>query len=467
MADTEIHMPVQPTESSPGITKPYVLTRKQFRTLIIALEKNHPKRVRALVDSLHVADIADILESLSRDQRAAFLRYIDPTVIPDLLVELDQEAKEDVLELLGAKQTAKALTSLDTDDAIDVIEDLSSSGQQKILQALPKKHREELERSLAYPEDSAGRLMETQVVSVPEFWTVGQTIDFLRTTQDVPEDFYQIFLTDPKTKPVGGVLLSRVMRSGRDIKMKDIMYSNLTLIRAETDQEEVAFIFRQYGLVSAPVVNNDGRMIGVITLDDVVYVMEEEAHEDILHLGGVSEADFYSGFAPTVRRRFPWLLINLATALLASFVISFFEGTISKLATLAVLMPIVASMGGNAGIQTITVTVRALATKQLTPTNTMRVITKELLVGIINGLVFAVIVGATAYGWYHNMRLSITLGFATICTLTLAGLAGALIPLALEKCKIDPAIGSSVILTTVTDISAFAAFLGLAAWWLI
>jgi magnesium transporter len=320
---------------------------------------------------------------------------------------------------------------------------------------------------LAYPEDSAGRLLVKEVVTVPEFWTVGQIIDYLRATPEIPKDFYQIFVVDPKFTPVGGLRLSRVMCSERSVSVKDIMEDNIKPVRADMDQEEVAYLFRQYGLVSTPVVSEEGRMIGAISVDDVVDIMEEEAEEDILHLGGVGETDLFSGLSRTVAHRFPWLMINLVTAVIASVVIGQFEGSIEKLAALAVLMPIVASMGGNAGTQTLTVAVRAIATKELTSANAIRVIGKEIAVGSLNGIVFAVIAGVITYLWYGQLGLSLIFAAATIITLTLAGFVGALIPLGLVRVGVDPAIASSVVLTTVTDVVAFGLFLGLAAWWIV
>lgn len=441
----------------------YGISEERSKEIIRALDKRQRKTLTNLLAPMHVADIADFIERISSEKRRAFIKFIKKDFDPEILVEINQSAKEDVLEILGAKQSAEAINTLETDDAVDVIEDFDHAEQQIILGEMPAKERQEIEEYLAFPEDSAGRLVDKKMVCVPEFWTVGQTIDFLRENNDLPDDFYQIFIADPKMKPLGGVLLSRIMRSNRPVKMKDIMNKDLKTISAKMDQEEVAFVFRKYGLASAPVVNSEGRMIGIITLDDIVDVIDEEAHEDILHLGGISDSNFNSGFAETAKSRLPWLMANLITAVAASFVISFFEGVIQKLAALAVLMPIIASMGGNAGTQSITVTVRAIATKELNSTNVMRIIGKEILIGGINGLIFAVVTGTLAYLWYDSIYLSLVFASATVFTLLLAGVSGTLVPIGLVKIGVDPAIASSVILTTITDIVAFGTFLGFAS----
>jgi magnesium transporter len=445
----------------------YGISREHSKELIQALENKDYQQIRHLVEQLHVADIADFLQRISHERRRIFIKAIRKRLDPEILVELNPDLKEEIIELLGPESSAEAITRLDTDDAIDFMEDLDEEDQREILGAMPDEQRRELEEGLSYPEDSAGRLLDKNIVCVPEFWTVGQTIDYLRSENDLPDEFYQIFVVDPKVKPVGGIMLSRIMRSKRPILLKDIMKQDLKLIKADMDQEEVAYIFRQYGLASAPVVNKEGRMIGVITVDDIVNVMEEEAQEDIMRLGGVSETDLHSNFMETVKRRFPWLMANLVTAIIAATVISHFENVIQKIAVIAALMPMVASMGGNAGIQTVTVAVRAIATKELNSTNVVRIIIKELIVGLSNGLIFAIIVSTASYFLYHNIEMSLVFGMSTIVTLLLAGLSGTLIPIGLVKMGVDPAIASSVALTTITDVSAFGIFLGLASFMLI
>ncbi len=450
------------TEDNSTSNESYGLSDELSKEILKALETKKRANLKKLLEPLHTADIADFIERISPSQRRSFIKFIRKDFDPEILVEINHSAKEDVFEILGAKHSAEAINTLETDDAVEVMEDLTDEEQQVILEEMPEKDREQMEESLSFPEDSAGRLIDKKIVCVPEFWTVGQTIDFLRSNKDLPSDFYQIFVSDPKMKPVGGVLLSHILRSNRTAKIKEIMNEDLKTISAEMDQEDVAFVFRQYGLVSAPVVNEEGRMIGIITVDDIVHVIEEEAQEDILHLGGVSETDIHTSFKETTMSRFPWLIANLVTAIVASVVIALFEGTIEKLAALAVLMPIIASMGGNAGTQSITVTVRALATKELTSTNMMRVVKKEVIVGGLNGIMFAVITGSLSYFWYGNLGLSLVFAIATVFTLLLAGLSGTLVPVGLVKIGVDPAIASSVVLTTITDIVAFGVFLGFA-----
>lgn len=445
----------------------YLLSHGRSREIIRALEEHDKALLGELVSPLHAADIADLINMVSHEHRRLLVKFLRKDFDPEILTELNSDAKEEVLDLLGPERTAIAIHNLETDDAVDVIEDLDQEGREEILSALSEEDRKDLEEGLSYPEDSAGRLLDKNVVSVPEFWTVGQTIDFLRSEKELPDEFYEIFVVDPKMKPIGGIMLSRIMRSKRPVLVKDIMKTDLKLIKSGMDQEEVAFIFRQYGLASAPVINEEGRMIGVITVDDVVDVIEEEAQEDIMYLGGVTEADLHARPFETIRRRFPWLLANLVTAIAASFVIGFFEGTIEKFAALAVLMPIGASMGGNAGMQTTTVAVRAIATKELTPTNALRVIGKEAAVGALNGLGFAILGGVVSYILFGNLLMSGAFSMAIIATLFMAGLSGVLIPLAFVKLGADPAIASNVVLTTITDCTAFATFLGLATWLLL
>lgn len=445
----------------------YGLTDALTKKLLKALASEDVTQVQKLLHPLHVADIADFINLISHEQRNSLVSLLRDDFKPEILVELEPDVREEIIELLGTEESAEVIGQLDTDDAVEVIEDLDSKEQQEILESIPDTQRSELEEGLSFPEDSAGRLMERQMVSVPQYWSVGQTIDYLRSESDLPRDFPQVYVVDPVFKPIGAVKLSHIMRSGREILVKDLVTEELKSVPAEMDQEEAAFLFRQYGLSSAPVINQQGRLIGVISVDDIFDVMQEEAEEDILHMGGVSETDIYSDMRETVQRRFPWLLVNLMTAIAASAVIWLFEGMIEKLAALAVLMPIVASMGGNAGTQTLTVAVRALATKELQSANALRVVGKEILVGGANGLLFAIIAGAAIFWWYNDPYLSGIFAIAIVITLLLAGLAGALIPLGLEKIGVDPATASTVFLTTITDVVAFGVFLGLATVWIL
>ncbi len=437
-----------------------------------ALDAENNERVRTLLAPLHDADLADLLQRLSPEERGTLIPVIRPDLHPEVLAELDDAVLDDIVDLLGIENIAAAVTELDSDDAVDLIEELDADEQRVVLDAMPAEDRTLVEEALAYPEDSAGRLMQRELVKVPPFWTVGETIDYLRHIADMDEDllpdvFYDIFVVDPKHHPVGTLPLSRLLKSKRPVRVEGIMETAMTLIPATTDQEEVAFLFRQRDLVSAPVVDADGRLVGAITIDDVVDVIEEEHEEDMMLMGGIREDDLYSAAIDTTRSRFSWLLINLGTAVLASIVIGLFDATIEQMVALAILMPIVASMGGNAGTQTMTVAVRALATKELAPVNAMRLIGKELLVGGFNGILFAGITGAVAWLWFGNLAIGLVIGLAMIVNMVVAGLAGTTIPLALERARIDPAVASSVFLTTVTDVVGFFAFLGLAAWLLL
>lgn len=438
------------------------------QAVVKALALGDRRRVRELFQSLHYADAADLLERLSPEDRASLVNVVRDEMPPDVLTELDDTVRDHVIEHMGVEDLAAALVELDSDDALEVVEELPAEEQQQVLDAIPAGDRTLIEEGLTYPEESAGRLMQREVVTVPTHWTVGETIDFMRMSADaekttLPEQFYDLFVVDPTHKPVGTIPLSRLLRTRRPVPVTEIMEPEMKLIPVTTDQEEVAFVFRQRDLTSAPVVDDSGRLVGAITVDDVVDVIHEESEEDIMLLGGVKADDLYSATIDTTRSRFAWLLINLGTAVLASIVIGWFDASIQQMVALAVLMPIVASMGGNAGTQTLTVTVRALATKELTRTNAARVIGKEVLVGVLNGALFAVITGAVAWVWFGGVTLGVVIGAAMVVNLAVAGLAGATIPLLLARLGVDPAVGSGVFLTTVTDVVGFFAFLGLAA----
>jgi magnesium transporter len=432
-----------------------------------ALATNDVQRVESIVENEHAADIAHLLEQLDSDERRLFIEITRHILDPETLSHLDEAVREEVLEYLTPKEVAAAVVELDSDDAVDILEDLDEEQKRQILESIPPEERALIEEGLTFPEESAGRLMQRELVAVPSYWTVGETIDFLRASGDLPDDFYDLFLVDPAHKPVGAVPLSRAMRNRRNVKLADIMETDLRIIPADMDQEAVAHLFRQYALVSAPVVDEAGRLVGVVTVDDVVHVIDEEAEDDLMKLGGVKEDDLYRAAVDTARSRFTWLGINLGTAFLASFVISIFESTIERVVALAVLMPIVASMGGNAGTQTLTVAVRALAMNDLTDANAWRFVGKELIVGSFNGIIFAVLVGAVAGFWFESLEIGIVIGAAMVVNLLVAGLAGTLIPLGLDRLKIDPAVASGVFLTTMTDVIGFLAFLGLATLFLL
>ncbi len=439
------------------------------QSVVEALAKNRDDHLKILIDPLHYTEVADLLEHLNPEERNGLIELIRFKLDPAILSELDENVRDKIIDILGVDEVAAAVSELESDDAVEIIEELDEEEQKQILEAIPAGERGLIEEGLSYPEDSAGRLMQRELVTVPTYWNVGETIDFMRRGNDegddaMPEQFYDIFVTDPTFHPVGSVSLSRLLRSSRAVPITDIMEPEMKMIPVTTDQEEVAFLFRQRNLVSAPVVDDDGRLVGAITVDDVVDVIDEEHEEDIMRLGGVPEDDLYNAAIDTARSRFSWLFINLLTAVTASMVIGMFKATIEQIVALAILMPIVASMGGNAGTQTMTVTVRALAMKELTATNAYRVIGKEFLVGGFNGVLFAVLTGMVTWAWFGNPTLGMVIALAMIVNLIVAGLVGTLIPLMLDRSGHDPAIASSVILTTITDVVGFASFLGLAAW---
>jgi len=417
------------------------------------------------VAGLHESELGDLIESLQPEQRHALVRLLGDDFDFTALTEVDEAIRLDIVEDLPNDKIAEALGELDSDDAVYILEDMDEKDQQEILSKLPFTERIRLRRSLKYPEDTAGRRMQTEFVAVPPFWSVGQTIDYMREDDDLPDSFSQIFVIDPTFRLLGAVDLDRILRSKRETRIEDIMHESSRPIPATMDQEEAAQLMGQYDLLSAAVVDENDRLVGVLTIDDVVDVIQEEAEEDIKRLGGVGDEELSDDVASTVQSRFPWLLVNLGTAVLASLVIGIFDATIEQMVALAVLMPIVASMGGNAGTQTLTVTVRALATRDLDIYNAARIIRRETAVGLINGVVFAVIVAVLAFLWFGNIQLGYVIGLAMIINMLAAGLAGILLPLLLDKIGVDPAIASAVFVTTVTDVVGFFAFLGLAGWW--
>lgn len=433
-----------------------------------AMADDDPDCVMRLIDDLHYADVADLLERLSREERGQFVDIVRDQFDPEVLAELDETVRDEVVAHLGVREVASALTELDSDDAVEVLEEMDEEQQRAVLDHIPDEERTLIEESLSYPEDSAGRLMQREIVTVPSHWNVGQCIDFVRRLAEedegkLPSVFYDIFAIDARHHPVGSIALSKLMSTRRQVPVTEVMDEDMQEIYVNTDQEDVAFMFRQRDLVSAPVVDGDGRLVGAITVDDVVDVIHEEHEEDIMRMGGVKEDDLYSAAVSTTRARFSWLSVNLLTAILASVVIGLFDATIEQIVALAVLMPIVASMGGNAGTQTLTVTVRALATKEVTRSNAYRIVTKEVIVGMFNGVIFAVLTGAVAWVWFQSPELGGVIAVAMVINMIVAGFSGAIIPIALDKFGADPAIASSVFLTTMTDVVGFFAFLSLAA----
>ena len=417
------------------------------------------------IGDLHQSELGDLLEALQPEQRRALVRLMGDDFDFTALTEVDEAIRLDIVENMPNAQIAKAVQELDSDDAVYILEDLDEEDQNEILAQLPFTERIRLRRSLDYPEETAGRRMQTEFVAVPPFWTVGQTIDYMREDKDLPESFSQIFVIDPTFRLVGAIDLDRILRTQRATRIEEVMHETRHAIPATMDQEEAAQVFEQYDLLSAAVVDENERLVGVLTIDDVVDVIQQEAEEDIMRLGGVGDEELSDSVLETAKSRFLWLLINLGTAVLASLVIGLFDATISQMVALAVLMPIVASMGGNAGTQTMTVAVRALATRDIDIYNAGRIIRRESMVGLLNGVLFALLIGVVAAAWFANVSLGMVIAAAMVVNMIAAALAGILIPLLLDKYGADPAIASSVFVTTVTDVVGFFAFLGTAAWW--
>ncbi len=428
-----------------------------------ALARSDGEALRALCADQHEADIADLVAALSADERPQFIELLGGDFDFTVLTEVDDSVREGILEALPAEAVAEGVQDLESDDAVYILEDLDEEEQEEILEKIPDFQRALLKRSLDYPEDSAGRRMQVDLIAVPPFWSVGRTIDYMRESDDLPDEFYEIVVVDPSFRPIGKVPLNKLLRSKRPILIDSIMDSPVQMIPADMDQEEAAVVFERYNLVSAEVVDAHERLVGVLMFDDIVDVIQEEAEEDIRGLAGVGDEEISDTVVDTARSRFTWLLLNLATAILASAVIALFDGTLQQMVALAILMPIVASMGGNAGTQTMTVAVRALATRELAGYNIRRFITRELLVGLLNGVLFAALIGAVAAVWFSNPALGGVIAAAMIINLFCAGMFGIAIPVGLDRIGVDPAIASTVFLTTVTDVVGFLAFLGLAS----
>jgi len=440
------------------------LDPRRVGRILAAVENGDAARLAEHLDPLHPADIADLIEQIHGEDRTAFLRLWGGDAAGDVLSELDEGLREEVIAQLDPAALQAAVRELDTDDVVDLVEDLEDDQKTAILDALEMVDRYAVEQALGYPEDTAGRLMQRDVVTAPEDWTVGRMIDFLRDHQDLPDQFYHVTLVDPRMVPVGNVTLGRMLSARRSAALADLAEETFFPIRATEPVENVAYAFNQYHLISTPVVDDAGRLVGVITIDDAMIVLSDENEEDILRLAGVGDASMSDNVMETVRVRLPWLAVNLATAILASVVISAFEDVLARVVALAVLMPIVASMGGNAGTQALTVAVRALATRDLTAANLGRVVRREIAVGLLNGVAFAVVMGLIGWVWFGSGVIAAVLAAAMIANLLVAGLAGILIPVLLDRLKLDPALASGTFVTTVTDVMGFFAFLGLATW---
>ena len=441
--------------------------RKTFvKSVARRIEAADATGLRTLVGDLHESDMGALIEALPHEQRSRLVELLGIDFDFTALTEVDDAVREEILEELPSQAVAKGVSELESDDAVAILEDLPKDEQAEILEQLPQPERGALVRSLDYPEDSAGRRMQAEFIAVPPNWNVGQAIDYMRETTQLPEQFYELYVVDEGGHFLGAVPLDRLLRSKRPVPISDLMEKDRHRVSATQDQEEVARQFQRYNWVTAPVVDSGDRLVGVITFDDVADVIEEEAEEDIHALGGITRDEELSDSVWTIARgRFNWLLVNLATAFLASSVLGLFEGQLQKMVALAVLAPIVASQGGNATTQTMTVAVRALATRDLSDTNAWRVIMRELMVGLLNGVAFAVITGIAAYVWFRVPGLGFVIGLAMICNLIAAALGGILIPLTLHRLKIDPAVASSPFVTTVTDVVGFFSFLSIASLW--
>jgi magnesium transporter len=431
-----------------------------------AIHADNTPLLRAIVAELHEADLGDLIAALDADDRVRLVELTGTDFDFSALNEVDDTVREEILEELEPETVAEGVRELESDDAVELLEGLDEKDQDEILEKLPPSERDALERSLEYPENSAGRRMQTEFVAVPPDWSAGQAIDYLRDTPDLPNRFYEIYPVDDAQHWQGAVSLDALLRAGRQVPLADLIDEDRRRVSVMDDQEEVARLFGKYNLVAAPVVDTANRLVGVITIDDVVDVIEEEADEDLRALGGVTSDEELSDNVWTIASgRFNWLLVNLATAFLASSVLGLFEGQLEKMVALAVLAPIVASQGGNAATQTMTVAVRALATRELGSNNAFRVVLREGLVGLVNGLAFAVITGIAAVAWFRIPALGVVIGLAMLCNLVAGALGGILIPMVLERARADPAVASGTFVTTVTDVVGFFSFLGIATLW--
>ena len=410
------------------------------------------------------ADSADIIENLSSENRSKLIELEGFNIDPEIFVELNESIQTEIFLLLSVESIASLLKKLESDNALKILENLDKSKKETVLNKLPPKDRFLLEESLSYPEDTAARIMQREFAAIPSNWSVGQTIDYLRENKDLPDEFLDIFIVDSDFKPIGTVPSSKVLRTARETKMDSIMREMQVLIPVNMDQEEVGHTFENYNLTSAGVVDKNNKLVGMITSDDILTVVKEEAEEDVLRLAGVGDEEITDSILKKTKRRFNWLLLNLFTALLATWVISRFGATIEQMVALAFLMPIVASMGGNAGMQTLAVTVRAIATKELSEENFAKVVSKEFVIGILNGIIFALITAIIVQLWFKEINLSILIAVSMILNMIVAGLFGILVPVSLKKFNIDPAIASSVFVTTITDVIGFLSFLGMGAY---
>ena len=434
--------------------------------LLSELSENNKDEVLNLMADVHAADVGDVLEAMQPEERLALVSMLGDKFDYSALAEVDENIRAELFDTLPNADIARGVSDIDSDDAVYILEDLDEPEREDILAKIPATERMSLKRSLDFPQDSAGRRMQSEFIAIAPYFSVGQTIDQMRIDPDLPEEFYQIYVVDPSYNLLGIVPLDKLLRAKRKIKIQDLMNKEIFKIDANMDQEEAAHIFDHYDLLEVAVVDENQRMVGVLTIDDIVDVIQEEVDEDIRALAGIGDETISDSVFRAVKSRITWLLVNLVTAILASMVIALFDATIEQMVALAVLMPIVASMGGNAGIQTMTVTVRAISMRDLDKYNIARLINREALVGLINGILFAILIGFVTAIWFSNIALGLIMGAAMVVNMAAAGISGILIPLAFNKIGIDPAVASSAFVTTVTDVVGFFAFLGFAALWL-
>jgi len=442
----------------------FEFNKEYIRVVNEKIQNNDALFITNAFKEIHPADAADIIENLNENDREKLIKLNSFKIDPEVFIELNESIQSEIIKYLSSETIVSILKNLESDNAIKILENLDEKNKNLVLNSLPPKDRFALQESLSYPEDTAARLMQREFAAIPSNWSVGQTIDYLRENKDLPEEFLEIFIVDNEFKPIGTVPSSKVLRAPRDTKMQSIMLETQLLIPVDMDQEEVGHLFENYNLNSACVVDKSNKLVGMITSDDVLTVLKEEAEEDALRLAGVGDEEITDGVFKKTKRRFNWLLLNLFTAFIATWVIYMYEDAIKEMVLLAVLMPIVASMGGNAGMQTLAVTIRALATKELSAGNFSKIVTKEFIIGILNGIIFAVITGTIVQLWLDQINLSILIAIAMILNMIVAGLFGILVPVALKRMKIDPAIASSVFVTTITDVIGFLSFLGIGAY---
>jgi magnesium transporter len=425
------------------------------------IKENDTEFLAKTLKEQHASDSADLIENLVPESRLKLIELEGFSLDPEIFIELNESIQTEIFIILSTESIVNILKRLESDNALKIIENLDEKKKNIVLEKLPPKDRFVLLEGLSYPEDSAARIMQREFAAIPSNWSVGQTIDYIRESKDLPEEFLEIFIVDNNFKPIGTVQSSKVLRTSRESKMNSIMNETQVLIPVDMDKEEVGHIFENYNLISAGVVDRNNKIVGMITGDDVFTVLKEEAEEDVLRLAGVGDEEITDSVLQKTKRRFNWLLLNLGTALLATWVISIFGATIEQMVALAFLMPIVASMGGNAGMQTLAVTIRALATKELSSANLGKIITKEFIIGILNGIIFAIITGTIVQLWFNEINLSLLISVSMVLNMIVAGLFGILVPISLKKFNIDPALASSVFVTTITDVIGFLSFLGI------